>query len=252
MNAMAPLRLHGYFNSSAAYRVRIALALKGLAWESVAVNLRSGEQLGADYGAVNPAHLVPALAHDGCVITQSLAIIDYLDILQPVPRLVPTAPDARTRALEIAGLIGCDIHPLNNLRVLKYLTGDAGLDENARQRWYAHWIRLGFDALESLLPSGAPTPLLRRPRRNASRTIERPEAAGIGGPVQTYGSCARRNFQSAWHTSACQARIKRPARAPIGGRSAGGAGGSALGRYRRTADPACLAPPARRRPSPRA
>ncbi len=149
---MSPIRLHGYFNSSAAYRVRIALALKGLPWESVPVNLRAGEQHGERYTAINPAQLVPALEHDGRIITQSLAIIDYLDTLQLQPRLVPADPVARARALELACLIGCDIHPLDNLRVLTYVKTQLAASDGQARQWYAHWIRRGFDVVEKLLP----------------------------------------------------------------------------------------------------
>ena len=149
------LRLHGFFNSSAAYRVRIALNLKGLAWEHVGVKLRSGEQNQAGYKALNPAGLVPTLDvgddHVTQHVTQSLAIIDHLDRLQPAPRLVPAGGPARDRVLEIAQLIACDIHPLNNLRVLKYLVGPLALTEAQKNTWVAHWIGLGFDALEAML-----------------------------------------------------------------------------------------------------
>ena len=151
------LRLHDFFNSSAAYRVRIALNLKGLAWEHVGVKLRSGEQNQAAYKALNPAGLVPMLeAGDEHVtqhVTQSLAIIDHLDRLQPAPLLMPAGGPERDRVLEIAQLIACDIHPLNNLRVLKYLIGPLGLSEAQKNAWVAHWIGLGFDALEAMLQS---------------------------------------------------------------------------------------------------
>lgn len=149
------LRLHGFFNSSASYRVRIALGLKGLAWEHVGVNLRTGEQQGEAFLSLNPHGLVPALEHGGHVLTQSLAIIDYLDRLQPQPLLVPAAGAQRDRVLEIALLICCDIHPLNNLRALKYLKADLQLSEVQKDAWYAHWIDLGFAALEALLPENA-------------------------------------------------------------------------------------------------
>ena len=145
------LRLHGFFNSSAAYRVRIALNLKGLAWEHVGVKLRSGEQNQPGYKALNPAGLVPMLEAGDERVTQSLAIIDHLDRLQPAPLLVPAGGPARDRVLAIAQLIACDIHPLNNLRVLKYLIGPLGLTEAQKNIWVAHWIGLGFDALEALL-----------------------------------------------------------------------------------------------------
>ena len=150
--AQAPgLRLHDFFNSSAAYRVRIALNLKGLAWQHVGVKLRSGEQNQAGYKALNPAGLVPMLEAGDEHVTQSLAIIDHLDRLQPAPLLVPAGGPARDRVLEIAQLIACDIHPLNNLRVLKYLIGPLALTEAQKNAWVAHWIGLGFDALEAML-----------------------------------------------------------------------------------------------------
>ncbi len=152
--AHAPaLRLHDFFNSSAAYRVRIALNLKGLAWKHVGVKLRSGEQNQPGYKALNPAGLVPLLEVDDEHVTQSLAIIDHLDRLQPAPLLVPAGGPARDRVLQIAQLIACDIHPLNNLRVLKYLVGPLALTEAQKNAWVAHWIGLGFDALEAMLQS---------------------------------------------------------------------------------------------------
>jgi maleylacetoacetate isomerase len=146
------LRLHGFFNSSASYRVRIALALKGLDAEHVGVDLRAGAQSSAAYRRLNPAGLVPALEHGGRVITQSLAIIDHLDRLQPEPRLIPLDDAERDRVLEIALLIACDVHPLNNLRVLKHLTGTLALSDTQKNAWYAHWIHTGFEALEKMLP----------------------------------------------------------------------------------------------------
>ncbi|SAL47453.1 maleylacetoacetate isomerase [Caballeronia choica] len=148
---MAALKLHGFFNSSASYRVRIALGLKGLPWEHVGVNIRTGVQNGAGYKALNPAGLVPTLEDGSARITQSLAIIDYLERLQPAPRLVPEGGTERNRVLEIASLIACDIHPLNNLRVLKTLTGSLGVSDAQKNDWYLNWITQGFDALEAWL-----------------------------------------------------------------------------------------------------
>ena len=151
-NKSPTLKLHGFFNSSASYRVRIALGLKGLAWEHIGVNIRTGVQNAAEYKALNPAGLVPTLQHGSQHITQSLAIIDHLDRLQPEPRLIPVEGPARDRVLEIALLIACDIHPLNNLRVLKFLSGPLALSEAQKHIWAAHWMAAGFDALEALLP----------------------------------------------------------------------------------------------------
>lgn len=146
------LKLHGYFYSSASYRVRIALNLKGLPWQHAGVNLRAGEQKSDSFKALNPAGFVPLLEDGEFRITQSLAIIDYLEQIKPEPRLVPAHGAARSRVLEIANLIACDIHPLNNLRVLKYLTGPLGLSDEQKNAWYAHWIVQGFEALEQWLP----------------------------------------------------------------------------------------------------
>ena len=146
------LALRGFFNSSASYRVRIALALKNLPYDHVGVNIRSGVQNEPAYKALSPAGLVPTLQHGDLSITQSLAIIDHLDTLQPEPRLVPSHGPARTRVLEIAQLIACDIHPLNNLRVLKFLTGSLALSADQKTAWTNHWLTQGFDALEALLP----------------------------------------------------------------------------------------------------
>ncbi|HET7316769.1 MAG TPA: maleylacetoacetate isomerase [Sphingomicrobium sp.] len=147
---MARAILHDYFRSSAAYRVRIALNLKGVDYESRPVDLREGEQKGDAYKALNPQGFVPMLEIDGQRLTQSLAIIVYLDQRFPEPPLVPSDPvdGAHVRAMALA--VACDIHPLNNLRVLKYLSGPLGLDEAARDSWYAHWVSEGFEGLEAL------------------------------------------------------------------------------------------------------
>jgi maleylacetoacetate isomerase len=152
------LKLYDYFRSSAAYRVRIALELKGVAPERAFVHLRHGAQHGADYRALNPQGLVPALVtDDGAVLTQSLAIIEWLDETHPEPPLLPRTPDERARVRALALAIACDIHPLNNLRVLKYLTGEMGQTDAARDAWYAHWCEVGLAALEAQLVRDAST-----------------------------------------------------------------------------------------------
>jgi len=148
------IRLYGYWRSSAAYRVRIALALKGLTYESVEVNLLAGEQRDAAFRAHNPQGLVPALEIDGAVIGQSLAIIDYLDALYPDPPLVPRDALARARVLGQALVIAADIHPITNLRVLNRLADQFGADQPAKEDWYRHWIAEGFTALEALAGAG--------------------------------------------------------------------------------------------------
>ena len=145
--------LHDFPLSSASFRVRIVLNLKGLAYEKRNYVLRTGEQRAPDYLAKNPAGFVPALEVDGLVLGQSLAIIDYLDALAPEPRMIPTEPVSRARAMEMALTIAADIHPINNLRILKYLDSEMGQDEDAVDGWYRHWIEAGFATLEKLLPN---------------------------------------------------------------------------------------------------
>jgi maleylpyruvate isomerase len=145
------LKLYGYFRSSAAYRVRIALALKGLAYEYLAVHLRKGEQDAAEYRELNPNALVPTLVDDRGTFTQSLAIIEYLDERHPEPPLLPHTPEARSRVRAIALAIACDIHPLDNLRVLRYLMRTLGNSEETKDAWYRHWIDVGLSALEAQL-----------------------------------------------------------------------------------------------------
>jgi maleylacetoacetate isomerase len=147
--------LHDYWRSSASYRVRIALHLKGLAFERAAVDLLSGAQKREDYLGLNPQGLVPMLEIDGRRLVQSLAIIDYLEATRPEPALVPRDPAARAHVLAMAQLIASDIHPLNNLRVLKYLTGPLGQDEAAKSAWIARWISDGLAALEAMAAPGA-------------------------------------------------------------------------------------------------
>jgi len=146
------MKLYDYFRSSAAYRVRIALNLKGIAPEREYVHLRKGAQRSEDYLALNPQGLVPALVtDDGRVLTQSLAIIEYLDETVPLPQLLPggAAERARVRALALA--VACDIHPIDNLRVLRYLVQTVGVEEAQKDAWYKYWIDVGLEALETAL-----------------------------------------------------------------------------------------------------
>ncbi|ANQ86838.1 maleylpyruvate isomerase [Azoarcus olearius] len=153
------MKLYTYFRSSAAYRVRIALNLKGLDYHPMPVHLArdGGEHRGEDYLAVNPAALVPALAEDGRVLTQSMAIIEYLDETHPAPPLLPGAPTDRARIRAIAQAIACDIHPINNLRVLQYLGREFGVDEAGRNAWYRHWVETGLAVVEKMLAGDART-----------------------------------------------------------------------------------------------
>ena len=142
--------LHDYFRSSAAYRVRISLRLKGVEHDSVSVDLRTGAQKSDDYRALNPQGFVPMLEIDGHRLTQSLAAIAYLDATRPDPPLLPTDPADQAHVRAMALTIACDIHPLNNLRVLRYLEHELGHEEPTRNRWYAHWIGEGLPALEQI------------------------------------------------------------------------------------------------------
>jgi len=147
------MKLHNYFRSSASFRVRIALALKGLDYEYASVHLLKGggEQFAAEFSAMNPAALVPVLDDDGIVLTQSLAIIEYLDETRPQPPLLPGDAAGRARARAIALAIACEIHPLNNLRVLGYLSKILGVSDEQRNAWYRHWVETGLATVESLL-----------------------------------------------------------------------------------------------------
>ncbi len=145
--------LYDYYRSSAAYRVRIALNLKGIDYRSVDVSLLNGDQRSPAHLARNPQGFVPTLEHDGQYLAQSLAIIDWLDARYPQARLIPAQADARAKVLAAAMVIIADIHPLNNLRVLKYLKAEFGATQDQVDDWYRHWIAEGFTALEALAPA---------------------------------------------------------------------------------------------------
>jgi len=147
------IRLYDYWRSSAAYRVRIALNLKGLAYTSVPVNLLASEQSGEPYRDKNPQGLVPTIEVDGRRIVQSLAIIDYLDRRFPDPALLPDDPFARADAMALALVVACDIHPPINLRMMRRLKHDLAIDDDGRARWTAHWMADGLAAMEAMAPN---------------------------------------------------------------------------------------------------
>ncbi|WP_244832142.1 maleylacetoacetate isomerase [Caballeronia sp. TF1N1] len=146
------MKLHSFFNSSTSYRVRIALNLKGISFETLPVNIRTGEHRASAYVTdVNPSAAVPALIDDDFGLGQSLAIIDYLDQKFPEPRLIPEAIEKRARVLEFASLIACDIHPVNNLRILKYLDQVLEVSPEQKSAWYRHWVAEGMAGVERML-----------------------------------------------------------------------------------------------------
>lgn len=202
------MELHNFFNSSTSYRVRIALALKGLPYDYRPVNLRASEHQEPGYVALNPMASVPTLVDDGFTLGQSLAIVDYLDGLVREPRLIPAEQPLRARVLEFALLIACDIHPVNNLRVLRYLKRELDVTDAQKDAWYAHWIAEGLGSAETLLArhgSGpycfgeAPTladvclvPQVANALRN------RCDTASYGRVMATYHHClAQTAFQAA-------------------------------------------------------
>jgi maleylacetoacetate isomerase len=151
------VKLYSYFRSSAAYRVRIALNLKGIAYETAPIHLvrEGGHNRRPEFRAINPQMRVPVLVTPkGDVLIQSLAIIEYLEEIQPEPALLPKDPVARAKSRALAELIACDIHPLNNIGPLRYLKNDMGQEQSAIDTWYHHWVIAGFEALEMLMGSG--------------------------------------------------------------------------------------------------
>lgn len=153
------MKLYGYFRSSAAYRVRIALNLKGLDYEHVSVHLLKdgGQQFSESYKSLNPTSLIPTLVDGELAIGQSMAILEYLEETHPKPALLPSDAAGRARVRAIAQTIACDIHPLNNLRVLKHLKNGMGLDEETKNDWYRHWIDVGLNSLEAMLANSPAT-----------------------------------------------------------------------------------------------
>jgi maleylacetoacetate isomerase len=150
------IRLYDFRRSSACYRVRIALNLKGLDYEAIDTSLIDGAHLKPDYVAKNPQGFVPMLEVGDLRLTQSLAIIEWLDATYPEPRFIPSDPTERARIMALAYVIACDIHPINNLRILKYLKGELAQDQQAVDNWYRHWIGEGFAALEAMADPSKP------------------------------------------------------------------------------------------------
>jgi maleylacetoacetate isomerase len=151
------MKLYSYFRSSASYRVRIALALKGLAYETAAINLLKSEQRAPDYMKLNPQGLLPTLEDGGHLLTQSLAIMEYLDETYPNPPILPKTPAERARVRALSLAIACDIAPLNNLSSMNFLKNDLAQGDAERTRWYNHWIERGFTALEAILSNSSAT-----------------------------------------------------------------------------------------------
>lgn len=152
------MKLYNYFRSSSSYRVRIAMNLKGLAYEYIPVHIAKGEHKRSEYAAISADLLVPTLEIDGRRLGQSLAIIEYLDELYPHPRLIPIDAFERAQVRALSQSIACEIHPVNNLRVLKYLTAELGVSDDAKNNWYRHWAREGLLAFErqlALLPEAS-------------------------------------------------------------------------------------------------
>ena len=165
------MKLYNYFRSSASFRVRIALALKGLAYEYIPVHLARGDHKLPDYAAISADTLVPLLETDGERLSQSMAIIEYLDETHPQPPLLPKDAAGRAKVRALAQMIACEIHPLNNLRVLKYLVKQLKVDEEAKNTWYRHWVREGLESFERQLQT------LAAPRQQA----------GLPASVYCYG-----------------------------------------------------------------
>lgn len=151
------MQLYSYFRSSASFRVRIALALKGLPYDYKGVHLVKNEQLQPPYAELTPARLVPLLQDGDVQVSQSLAIIEYLDELQPLPPLLPATPAERARVRSLALDIACEIHPINNLRVLRYLVRELGVSDDAKNGWYRHWVENGLATVEHRLVHEAGT-----------------------------------------------------------------------------------------------
>lgn len=153
------MRHYGFFRSSASYRLRIGLNLKGIAVDYIPVHLSKGggEQFAPAFAKLNPQNLVPVLEDDGRVLTQSLAILEYLDETRPEPAILPRDPAGRARVRALSQIVACDIHPIDNLRVLNYLTNELKVSEEAKLKWYRHWVALGLSSFEALVADNPAT-----------------------------------------------------------------------------------------------
>ena len=206
------MELYNYFRSSASYRVRIALALKGLAYDYLPVHLVRKEHLAESYAAVSPSRLVPLLKDGDAWLTQSLAIIEYLDETHPLPPLLPADALGRARVRALAQDIACEIHPLNNLRVLRYLTHDLKVSEDDKNRWYRHWVETGLEVVERQLAASparfchgdAPTladcalvPQIFNAQRFDCRTEHLPQV------MQVFAACMQLDAFAKTQPSAC-------------------------------------------------
>ena len=170
----AMMKLHNYFRSSASFRVRIALHLKGLDFDYIPVHIARGDHRSGPFAQLSADRLVPLLDDEGDHLSQSMAIIEYLDETHPEPPLLPADPSSRAHVRALAQSIACEIHPVNNLRVLKYLVHELKLDEESKNRWYRHWVREGLEAFERQLAQAPAGSTSRRSSRVSPRWAKRP------------------------------------------------------------------------------
>jgi len=204
--------LHDYYRSSAAYRLRIALNLKGLEAERRFVHLRKGEQRDPGYLEINPQGLVPTLIIGDLVLTQSLAIMEYLDETHPEPPLLPSNAEDRAWVRSIAQTIACDIHPIDNTRVMQYLEKTLQVDEAKRNDWYGHWIRLGFEAIESRLRARPKSPFAFGDKPGLADICIVPQVANAGRvklPMDPYPRIAAINAACLEHPAFAAAHPSR-------------------------------------------
>jgi maleylpyruvate isomerase len=193
---MVEMKLYTFFRSGTAHRVRIALNIKGLSATHQAVDLRVDEQLEAPFASVNPQKLLPALVIDGQVMTQSPAILEWLEERYPTPALLPAAADDRARVRALAAMVGCDIHPVNNRRILQYLRQEFGADEAAIHAWCGRWIADGFDAYEAMLRTDTERGDFSFGERSALQRRHGSLASDQRGRCRVYGSVSVRGCRA--------------------------------------------------------